>query len=112
MAVDISTVFTYFNPTRSPYYTIGLATCISLFFACDVDKLGPWLALFVPALLVAALTLALSMDAGNNLTPEEHVDQLRFARSACISVAVSLCALGEELSPARMPNPLISQSMS
>jgi hypothetical protein len=85
---SVSTVFTYFNPTRSPYYTIGLAACAGIFYSCDVTRGSLWPWLFVPAYLVAALTLLLSIDSRNNLTKAEHEDQLRFARSACISVAV------------------------
>ncbi len=85
---SISTVFAYFNPTRSPYYTSGLAACVALFFACDVQRNDLWLWVAVPAYLVAALTLLLSIDSGNNLTKEEHAEQLRFARSTSISVAV------------------------
>jgi hypothetical protein len=81
-----STVFTYFNPTRSPYYTIGLAACVGLYYSCEVTRLWTWI--FIPAYLVAALTLVLSIDSGNYLTKSEHEDQLRFARSTCISVAV------------------------
>lgn len=87
-AEQISTVFTYFNPTRSPYYTIGLAACVGLFFACDVRDDSSWLWLAVPAYLVAAVTLLLSLDSGNNLSPAEHAEQLRFSRSTSISVAV------------------------
>ena len=93
-----STVFTYFNPTRSPYYTIGLAACVALFYSCDVTRGPSWLGLSVPAYLVAGLTLVLSIDSGNNLTKEEHEDQLRFARSTCISVAVlALAFAGREI---------------
>ena len=63
-----STVFTYFNPTRSPYYTIGLAACVGIYYSCDVTRGSLWLWLCVPAYLVAALTLVLSIDSGNNLT--------------------------------------------
>ena len=85
---QITTVFTYFNPTRSPYYTIALASCVGLFFACDVKDDGSWLWLAVPAYLVAMVTLGLSIDSRNNLSPEEHSEQLRFSRSTSISVAV------------------------
>jgi len=102
-----STVFTYFNPTRSPYYTVGLATCVALFFACDVENNRLWLSLAVPAYLVAALTLFLSVDSGNNLTKEEHEDQLRFARSTSISVAVlALSFAGKDIAAPKEPNML------
>jgi len=112
---SVSTVFAYFNPTKSPYYTIGLAACIGMFYACDVpsglasanglttESMWRWLA--VPGFLVAALTIILSIDSRNTLTKEEHADQLRFARSTCISVAVvALCfggrAIGINMAPA------------
>jgi hypothetical protein len=106
---SISTVFAYFNPTKSPYYTIGLASCVGLFYACDVpttvanDTLWRWLAL--PGFIVLALSLALSLDSRNTLTNEEHADQLRFARSACISVAVlSLAFAGRAIGISMAPS--------
>lgn len=107
-----STVFTYFNPTRSPYYTIGLAACVGLYYACDV-RASLWLWLCVPAYLVAALTLFLSIDGGNNLTKAEHEDQLRFARSTCISVAVlALAFAGKQIAgPAGSDQPLSPNEM-
>lgn len=83
-----STFFTYFNPTKSPYYTVGVAACVALFFTCDVQSSKLWLWLSVPAFLVAALAFLLSLDAKNLLTPAEHAEQLRFARSTSISFAV------------------------
>jgi hypothetical protein len=57
---------------------------------------APWL--FGPSHLVAALTLFLSIDSRNDLTKAEHEDQLRFARSTCISVAVlALAFAGREI---------------
>ena len=95
---SVSTVFTYFNPTRSPYYTIGLAACAGIFYSCDVTRSSLWPWLFVPSYLVAGLTLFLSIDSRNNLTKAEHEDQLRFARSTCISVAVlALAFAGREI---------------
>jgi hypothetical protein len=91
---SVSTVFTYFNPTRSPYYTIGLAACAGIFYCSDVTRSSLWPWLFVPSYLVAALTLVLSIDSRNNLTKAEHEDQLRFSRSTCISVAVLALAFG------------------
>jgi hypothetical protein len=85
---SVSTVFTYFNPTRSPYYVTGVAACVALYLACDVQRLDSWRMLYIPSFLVAALTLLLAIRSKNDLTPEEHEDQLRFARSTCISVAV------------------------
>jgi hypothetical protein len=85
---SVNSVFTYFNPSKSPYYTIGIASCVGLWWACDIEDQNYWLWISIPALVVAALTLALSFDTGNNLSKEEHTDQLRFARSTCISAAV------------------------
>jgi uncharacterized membrane protein len=89
-----NTVFTYFSPAKSPYYSIGLASCVGLFYACDVPTPGMWLWISVPIFLVAFLTLLLSIDSKNNLTEAEHAEQLRFSRSACISVAVLALAFG------------------
>ncbi len=114
---SVSTVFAYFNPTKSPYYTVALAACIGLFWACDVPTVvandGLWAWLAVPGFLVAALTLVLSVDSRNTLTREEHADQLRFSRSTCISVAVvALCfggmQIGKNMVPPADPNQKIA----
>jgi|HubBroStandDraft_5_1064220.scaffolds.fasta_scaffold40066_2 hypothetical protein len=108
---SVSTVFTYFNPTRSPYYTIGVAACIGLYYSCTVTRDSLWLWLSIPAYLVAALTLILSIDSGNNLTIEEHEDQLRFARSTCISVAVlALVFAGREIATGDQPAQPLTQN--
>lgn len=102
---SISTVFTYFNPTRSPYYTVGLASCVALFFACDVQSRGQWLWVAVPVYLVTIITLVLSIDSSNSLTESEHAEQLRFARSTSISVAVlSLSLAGRVIAASSTPN--------
>src|SRR5262249_13884294 len=102
----ISTAFTYFNPSKSPYYTIGLAACFAITYVSDVSNMGPWLCLAVPLFLVAALTLALSLDSGNSLSAGEQAEQLRFSRSTCISVAVLALALaGRDLAdPKSLPS--------
>lgn len=100
---SISTVFTYFNPTKSQYYTVAVAACIALAYSCDVTNEQQWLWLAVPSFVVAALTLWLSMDGQNTLTREEHSDQLRFARSTCISIAVLALAVGGEMISSNIP---------
>lgn len=101
---SISTVFTYFNPTKSQYYTVAVAACIALAYSCDVTDEKRWLSLAVPSFIVAALTLWLSMDSQNTLTREEHADQLRFARSTCISIAVLALSVGGEMISANIPS--------
>jgi uncharacterized membrane protein len=89
-----NTIFTYFSPAKSPYYSIGLASCVGLFYACDIPVRGMWLWVSVPVFLVTFLTLLLSIDSKNNLTEAEHAEQLRFSRSTCISVAVLALSFG------------------
>jgi hypothetical protein len=93
---SVSTILNYFSPTKSPYYTVGLAACISLAVTCDVTGHGQWLSLAIPIFLVAGLAFILSLDSENNLTEAEHAEQLRFARSTCISVAVIALGWGGE----------------
>lgn len=83
-----SSLLNYFSPTRSPYYTVAVASCVALAWVCDVTSLSQWLVLAVPAFIVAGMTLWLSLDAKNTLTASEHAEQLRFARSTSISFAV------------------------
>lgn len=97
-AESASSLFTYFNPTRSPYYTVGLSCCVALYFACDVSARNLWLWLAIPAYLVAAFALYLSIESRNHLSEAEHAEQLRFARSTSISVAVlALVFAGKEM---------------
>lgn len=94
----VTSLFSYFSPTRSPYYTVGLASCVALLFACDVRTTYLWLWLAVPAYLVATLSLYLSIDSRSTLSREAHAEQLRFARSTSISVAVlALSLAGREM---------------
>ncbi len=89
-----SSLLNYFSPTRSPYYTVAVASCVSLAWICDVKSQSQWLILAVPAFVVAGMTLWLSFDAKNTLTASEHAEQLRFARSTSISFAVLSLAFG------------------
>jgi len=98
IASAAGSLFEYFSPTKSPYYTIGIAASFALAYVSDVEGMGFWLTLAIPAYLVAALTFILSLKSINTLTPEEHAGQLRFARSTCISTAVlSLAYFGEKI---------------
>ena len=89
-----NSLFAHFSPAKSPYYTIGLASCIALFYSCDVGDRGKWLWVATPIFLVSLLTLLLSIASKNDLSESEHAEQLRFARSTCISVAVLSLAFG------------------
>lgn len=94
----ISKLFDYFNPSRSPYYSIAVASCLAISYVCDVATRGMWLTLAIPAFIVAALTFALSLDGINVLDPLDHAEQLRFARSTCISVAIlALAYFGKDI---------------
>lgn len=96
IAQAATSLLEYFSPTKSPYYTIGIAASVALAYVSDVSGNGYWLALAIPAYAVAALTFLLSLKSVNTLSPEEHAGQLRFARSTCISTAVlSLAFFGE-----------------
>ena len=108
---SVTSVFSYFNPTRSPYYTSGLAACIALYFACDVERNDLWLWVAIPAFMVAALTLLLSIDSGNNLTREEHAEQLRFARSTSISSAVLVLSFAGTVIARSVGDPKVPHAM-
>jgi hypothetical protein len=95
VAGGASTFFTYFNPTRSPYYTVGVAACVALFFTCDVDPVYLWRWLAIPSFVVAGLAFVLSLDAKNLLSKADHAEQLRFARSTSISAAVLSLAFAD-----------------
>ena len=97
-AEGVSGLLNYFNPSKSPYYTIGIAACVSLYYACEVERHGLWKWLAYPVFVVAFLTFVLALDARNYLTKEAHAEQLRFARSTCISFAIlTLSFAGREI---------------
>jgi hypothetical protein len=106
-AEGVTGLLNYFNPSKSPYYTIGIAACVSLYFACDVQRHGLWRCLSYPVFVVAFLTFLLALDAKNYLSKEAHAEQLRFARSTCISFAVlTLSFAGREIANGSPKDPM------
>ena len=39
---SVSTIRNYFSPTKSPYYTVGVAAGVALALECDGTSLGQW----------------------------------------------------------------------
>jgi hypothetical protein len=106
-AEGVTGLLNYFNPSKSPYYTIGIAACVSLYYACDVERHGLWKWLAYPVFVVAFLTFLLALDARNYLSKEAHSEQLRFARSTCISFAVlTLSFAGREIAKGSSNDPM------
>lgn len=83
-----STIFSYFNPARSPFYgVIAFGTSALILSAERIERM-PWLLVAVPVYLVLFLSLALSLKYRPSFEKGQGEDQLTFARSFAISSAL------------------------
>jgi hypothetical protein len=83
------TVLRYFNPSRSPYYAVVVASVVTLDFSCSgIEDATRWHAVIIPAALVLVLSLGLSFWSPVSFSAVEHEEQLRFVRAFSISAAL------------------------
>ena len=99
-----NSVFSYFSPSKSPFYGIVAFGTGSLMLSCQEIEDPQWRAIAIPVWLVLALVLFLAIadrrlpaaglastgDDAKDLIAEDrhHQDQLRFARSFGVSSAL------------------------
>ncbi len=81
-----TTIFTYFSPTKSPYYAVIAFGTGALVMTREVDH--NWAITFLPVAAVLAASTLLSFLSRPAFTSREYNDQLKFARSFGISSAV------------------------
>jgi hypothetical protein len=88
-AISISnTILSYFNPSKSPFYGVIAFGTTSLIMSCQEIESSLWWAVAIPIWLVLAIAFLLSLNDRHVFEPGQHEDQLRFARSFCISSAL------------------------
>lgn len=85
----VTTVFSYFSPTKSPYYAVISFGTAGLVLAREINETN-WLIIFLPIYLTLLVSAILSLRSRPEFTSEEYNNQLRFARSFGISSAI-LC---------------------
>ncbi|GAB4394446.1 MAG: hypothetical protein Tsb0032_19670 [Kiloniellaceae bacterium] len=85
----VTTVFSYFSPTKSPYYAVISFGTAGLVLAREIDPMN-WLIVFLPIYLTLLVSTVLSLRSRPEFTSEEYNNQLKFARSFGISSAI-LC---------------------
>ncbi|WDG77371.1 hypothetical protein PUP68_21385 [Pseudomonas chlororaphis] len=84
----VSTIFSYFSPAKSPFYAVIAFGTTSLVFACyRLSPFGWWL-IYIPLVLVLCIALKLSLKDRAVFTESESSEQIRFARSFSVSVAM------------------------
>lgn len=84
----VPTLFSYFNPSRSPYYAMTVACIVAL---CVLFFLGQsaWIAAYIPVSLVLVILAIVTLRAPRYLfSIDEYNDQLKFARSLAVTTAV------------------------
>jgi hypothetical protein len=81
-----STVWNYFSPSRSPFYSTIVAGSVAMVLSCDNIEGKRWYQVAVPIFAVLGVSLLLSNE--NKARANEQKDQLTFGRSLCISSAI------------------------
>ncbi len=86
----------YFNPSKSPFYSVAVIGAVALFLSSDKIPPNEWLYVFIPIWVVLLLTYVLTLRAKPNFLDDdkdatrEYDEQVKFARSLSISSAL-LC---------------------
>ena len=83
-----NTIFSYFSPSKSPFYSIIAFGTVALIISCKNIEDSLWLPIAIPVWLVLAIALMLALQDKPAFEPGQHEDQLRFARSFSISSAL------------------------
>ncbi|ACT50719.1 hypothetical protein [Methylovorus glucosotrophus] len=83
-----NTVFSHFNPSKSPFYGVVAFGTVALILSCEGINSQFWWAISLPVWGVLALALMLSLKDRSVFESGQHEEQLRFARSFSISGAL------------------------
>ena len=98
---SINTLFTYFSPSRSPYYIVFGVGVFALIYAYKISNEDIWSSIFTIFLITLSGTLILVLSSkidNEKLADIEYFNQLKFARSIGIAIAlISLVIVGEKL---------------
>lgn len=83
-----STIFSHFNPSKSPFYGVVTFGAISLILSCEGIEHVPWRQIAIPIYIVLFLSMLFSFTSQPKFTPADYEDQLKFARSFSLSSAL------------------------
>lgn len=103
-AVSIaSTVFSYFSPSKSPFYGVIAFGTISIMLSCHRLDNFLWWAVSVPIWLVLTTAWLLSLRDKPIFESGQYEEQLRFARSFSISSALLAIVFTAETVKVELP---------
>ncbi len=83
-----NTIFSYFSPSKSPFYAVIAFGTVALLLSCEKIDSALWLPVAIPIWLVLAVAWLLSFQDRPSFEAGQHEEQLRFARSFSISSAL------------------------
>ena len=93
----VNTVLTYFSPAKSPFYSIIAFGTVALVLTCRGIEESLWLWVAIPVFMVLILSTYLSFIDPPNIKKTEHEEQLKFARSFSISIALVFFVLTAQM---------------
>ncbi len=103
-----TTLFSYFHPSKSPYYGMSVSGIVGICALFFIGK-AAWLAALIPiSIVLVMLALATLTSSKFLFTVGEYNDQLKFARSLAVTTAV-ICVIVLVINP---NNPLGYESIS
>lgn len=93
-----TTIFSYFSPTKSPFYSVIVFGTTSLILTKEIED--NWVIIFSPIAILLIYATILSLKDKPDFQPQEYNDQIKFSRTFGISAAV-LCFVytGREIPP-------------
>ena len=83
-----NTIFSYFSPSKSPFYGVIAFGTVALMLSCEKIASALWWPVAIPIWLVLVIAWLLSFQDKPIFKADEHEEQLRFARSFSISSAL------------------------
>lgn len=83
-----NTIFSYFSPSKSPFYAVIVFGTVALILSCENIDSTLWWSVALPVWLVLAVAWRLSFQDRPVFETGQHEEQLRFARSFSISSAL------------------------
>jgi hypothetical protein len=83
-----NTIFSYFSPSKSPFYAVIAFGTVALLLASEQIESTLWWPVSIPIWLVLAVAWRLSFQDRPLFETGQHEEQLRFARSFSISSAL------------------------
>ena len=76
-AAIATTVFSYFSPTKSPFYTVIAFGAVALILSIEINA-DYSLLIFIPICVVLLVTTFLSFRSTSDITATEYNNQIKF----------------------------------